>query len=165
MSQRHRQYYAIASLLSDKPNSRTDALNFSRSRTDDLKALHPAEWGQLLSYLKDQERKRLKPMRAKITALMCQIGYTTPQGEPDYNAINAFCQARTLAKKPLLKQTYRQLLDTTNQVQAMHRIEITRRHAEAKRRQQSTSPGHGSRVPGVPPSPGGAPQPPDAKTG
>ncbi len=59
--------------------------------------------------------EKLKPMRAKVVAILCDIGYIK-HGQPDYERINAFCETRTKAKKMLMRQSYNELIDTVSEV-------------------------------------------------
>jgi hypothetical protein len=92
--------------------------DFSTGRTSSLRELSDADLLRLCQHLAPMaqagNRNQLGPMRAKVVAILCTLGYVTPEGKPDYARINAWCTARTAAGCPLLEQDYEELIHTVN---------------------------------------------------
>lgn len=117
---RYRRFFATELLAKAPRGAEEAAQQFSGGRTSKLSELHPAEWERLLMDLARIEREELKPMRAKVIALLCKLGYVTPSGQPDYPRINEWCKSRTSSKWILMKMKYSELLSAVNSAEQFY---------------------------------------------
>lgn len=107
-----------------------DATN---GRSMSRKGLNDDEFSRLIGALKkawfDSPKYKLgKSMRAKIIAIMCEMGYETSSYQPDYERINVFLEKHGTVKKQLREMVYVELRATVSQV-----IKMKSNHSKPKK--------------------------------
>lgn len=121
------RFYGILKQLEKKSKTKEGiVLSWTKGRTGHLSELSDVELSELVLWCQQEMNRQFRPMRAKIVAKLCELGYTA-DGKPDYHRINQWCETYTAAKKPLLKQSYVELQATTNTVVNFYKKEIRKR--------------------------------------
>lgn len=93
-------------------------------RTMSRKNLPYVDYVEIISRLRKAWREseyylKGKNMRAKIIAMMCEMGYETKEYKPDYERMNVFFEKHGVVKKPFTEMNFRELQRTVTQVQSM----------------------------------------------
>jgi hypothetical protein len=131
-------YFAIENKLQQQgfDLSRTEVVKtFTKSKKSGLTELSPFEYRELLRWMNatfanpnetvGDRAKKCDQMRKKIIAILCKMGYKTPQGKADMARIKAWATKYGSSHRTFNAYSYKELTELVTQAEEMYNKFLT----------------------------------------
>jgi hypothetical protein len=112
-----------------KPHKAALVEGFTNGRTESSSEMTAQECESLIGHLESEHRDKCKNVKAKVIFLLCKMGFTTANNQPDYERINNFIKniGSNNPRKVILNFLYyNELCKVCTQVEAMDKNETNR---------------------------------------